>query len=237
MTDPMKFGPEWLRNMSNDMGTSSSGGSGGPNSVASVIGGTGGIGGGNINSNNYSYSAASNTSSTTLSGSSNNIGVNNFNNSNNNSSHLSNSVSPRYQLAEFRYGREEMLSLFDKSIRIPEILPKFKKLFIEKIQSPLALSPSTEDEMVSSYFCFFFKRTFIIFYNSHAQCGQLEIRHLRLELQVVALEVVRLIGVGVVVEDLIIRPSDFNDLVQCMMKMLGEEVPGYGSKYLIQSFF
>lgn len=154
MTDSMKFGPEWLRNMSNDMGTSSSGGGGGLSSGIGSIGGSGigNVGGGNNNSHNYSYTAASNTSSNTLSSSSNNIGVNNFNNSNNNSSNLlSNLVSPRYQLAEFRYGREEMLSLFDKSIQIPEILPKFRKLFVEKIQCPLALSPSSEDEVVSNF--------------------------------------------------------------------------------------
>ncbi|XP_055688107.1 GIGYF family protein Gyf [Lutzomyia longipalpis] len=81
MTDSMKFGPEWLRNMSNDTGT-----------------GTG-------------------------------------------------TTSQRHQLAEFRYGREEMLSLFDKNIKVPEILPKFKNLFVEKIQCPLALTPSTEDDL------------------------------------------------------------------------------------------
>ncbi|GAB0101008.1 hypothetical protein DMENIID0001_171250 [Sergentomyia squamirostris] len=81
MTDSMKFGPEWLRNMSNDTGT-----------------GTG-------------------------------------------------NSAQRHQLAEFRYGREEMLSLFDKNIKVPEILPKFKNLFVEKIQCPLALTPSTEDDL------------------------------------------------------------------------------------------
>uniref|UniRef100_A0A1B0CYM1 Uncharacterized protein n=1 Tax=Phlebotomus papatasi TaxID=29031 RepID=A0A1B0CYM1_PHLPP len=81
MTDSMKFGPEWLRNMSNDTGT-----------------GTG-------------------------------------------------NSAQRHQLAEFRYGREEMLSLFDKNIKIPEILPKFKNLFVEKVQCPLALTPTTEDDL------------------------------------------------------------------------------------------
>lgn len=52
----------------------------------------------------------------------------------------------RYPLAEFRYGREEMLSLFDKNIKLPEIYAKYKKLFVEKIQCPLALTPPTDDE-------------------------------------------------------------------------------------------
>lgn len=52
----------------------------------------------------------------------------------------------RYPLAEFRYGREEMLSLYDKSCKLPELLPKFNKLFIEKMQHPLALLPTTAEE-------------------------------------------------------------------------------------------
>lgn len=52
----------------------------------------------------------------------------------------------RYPLAEYRYGREEMLSLYDKNFKLPELLPKFNKLFIEKMQSPLALLPPTADD-------------------------------------------------------------------------------------------
>lgn len=43
-----------------------------------------------------------------------------------------------------------MLSLFDKNLKEPEILPKYKTLYVEKIQYPLALTPSTEDEQVVS---------------------------------------------------------------------------------------
>lgn len=158
MTDSMKFGPEWLRNMSNDMGSSSAAGGGG--------------GGGTMNNNNFTLSTSTGT---------NNIGTHTFSNSttaqqttiNNNISSSSTGgggsnggtvggnggggativgqqQTPRYQLAEFRYGREEMLSLFDKAIRLPEILPRFKKLFIDKIQNPLALSPNTEDDVTVS---------------------------------------------------------------------------------------
>lgn len=55
----------------------------------------------------------------------------------------------RFPQAEFRYGREEMLSLHDKSFKLPELLPKYHKLFIEKMQCPLALlPPSSDDEVV-----------------------------------------------------------------------------------------
>lgn len=54
--------------------------------------------------------------------------------------------STRFPLAEYRYGREEMLSLYDKNFKLPELLPKFNKLFIEKMQCPLALLPPPADE-------------------------------------------------------------------------------------------
>ncbi|XP_076220764.1 GIGYF family protein Gyf isoform X2 [Nomia melanderi] len=87
MTDSMKFGPEWLRNLSADSCNNSGGG-----------GGT--------------------TSLTT----------------------------PRYQLAEHRYGREEMLILFDRNCKPPEPLTNFSTLYVEKTQPPLALIQMTEDE-------------------------------------------------------------------------------------------
>lgn len=114
----MKFGPEWLRNMSSDIG-------GG--------GGQSGQSGGGLSN---------------MFGQNNN---NNINSGNNNNS-TSNISAPRYQLAEYRYGREEMLLLCDKA-RIPEILPKYKKLFVEKMNGPLALTPSTDDDVVPYEVC------------------------------------------------------------------------------------
>ncbi|XP_015586467.1 GRB10-interacting GYF protein 2 isoform X1 [Cephus cinctus] len=87
MTDSMKFGPEWLRNLSGD-GCNTGGGGGGPVSL----------------------------------------------------------TTPRYQLAEHRYGREEMLALFDRNYKPPEPLTIFSTLYVEKTQLPLALIQMTEDE-------------------------------------------------------------------------------------------
>lgn len=69
--------------------------------------------------------------------------------------------STRFPLAEYRYGREEMLSLYDKTFKLPELLPKFNKLFIEKMQCPLALLPPTADEETVNIieFTLFFHRT------------------------------------------------------------------------------
>ena len=49
------------------------------------------------------------------------------------------SVLPNMKLAEFRYGREEMLALFDKAVKHPEQLAQFGSLFVEKTQFPLNL--------------------------------------------------------------------------------------------------
>ncbi|XP_057342048.1 GRB10-interacting GYF protein 2-like [Microplitis mediator] len=87
MTDSMKFGPEWLRNLAGD--SCNSGASGG---------GT------------------------------------------------ANLITPRYQLAEHRYGREEMLALFDRNCKPPESIVGLQMLYVEKTQLPLAFIPETEDE-------------------------------------------------------------------------------------------
>lgn len=195
MTDSMKFGPEWLRNMSSDMGNSGGVGGGGGGGGSSS---TGAVGSGGGSNNNFSLSTSSSSS-----GASNNIGGhhNNFgggdgfgvNNNNNSNSSLNNNSGgglnnssvggggagtnsqplqqPRYQLAEFRYSREEMLSLFARTIRLPEILPKFKKLFIADCQGPLALTPSTEDDVAVKRMVFF------IFFLFQFNCFFLFVRH------------------------------------------------------------
>uniref|UniRef100_A0A182N5I7 GYF domain-containing protein n=1 Tax=Anopheles dirus TaxID=7168 RepID=A0A182N5I7_9DIPT len=56
----------------------------------------------------------------------------------------------RYPLAEFRYGREEMLALFDgRTLKTPEILVNYKNLFVDKPQQPLALTPCPEEELTA----------------------------------------------------------------------------------------
>ena len=55
---------------------------------------------------------------------------------------------PRYKLADHRYGREEMLALFDKMMKAPEDLVITPPLYVEKTQLPLALVQMTDEEMV-----------------------------------------------------------------------------------------
>lgn len=58
---------------------------------------------------------------------------------------------PRYQLAEHRYGREEMLALFDSVVKAPDPLASFPGLYVDKTQTPLALIQMTEEETVSPF--------------------------------------------------------------------------------------
>lgn len=55
---------------------------------------------------------------------------------------------PKYQLAEFRYGREEMLALFDEASAAPEPLKNLSGLYVDKTQPPLALISVTDEETV-----------------------------------------------------------------------------------------
>ncbi|KAF7270533.1 GIGYF family protein Gyf isoform X2 [Rhynchophorus ferrugineus] len=56
------------------------------------------------------------------------------------------STTTRCQLADYRYGREEMLALFDRNIKPPNYLPNFKYLYSEPTLPPLALLPTTDEE-------------------------------------------------------------------------------------------
>uniref|UniRef100_A0A803Y5S6 GRB10 interacting GYF protein 2 n=1 Tax=Meleagris gallopavo TaxID=9103 RepID=A0A803Y5S6_MELGA len=57
---------------------------------------------------------------------------------------------PKYKLADYRYGREEMLALFVKDNKIPsDLLDKeFLPILQEEPLPPLALVPFTEEEQV-----------------------------------------------------------------------------------------
>lgn len=73
-----------------------------------------------------------------------------------------NLTTPRYQLAEHRYGREEMLALFDRNYKAPDPLTGFTGLYVPKPQLPLALINMTEEENVSNTRLFFVILLFII---------------------------------------------------------------------------
>ncbi|KAL1506342.1 hypothetical protein ABEB36_005725 [Hypothenemus hampei] len=56
------------------------------------------------------------------------------------------SLGTRYQLADYRYGREDMLALFDRNLKPPTYLSNFKTLYSEATLAPLALLPVTEED-------------------------------------------------------------------------------------------
>ncbi|XP_066536947.1 GRB10-interacting GYF protein 1 isoform X2 [Hoplias malabaricus] len=55
---------------------------------------------------------------------------------------------PKYKLAEYRYGREEMLALYIKDNKVPEDMQdkEFAAILQDEPQQPLALVPLTEEE-------------------------------------------------------------------------------------------
>lgn len=54
----------------------------------------------------------------------------------------------KYKLAEHRYGREEMLALFNPDTDPPEEIKKLTPVYVDKKQEPLALVPLSEEEQV-----------------------------------------------------------------------------------------
>lgn len=54
--------------------------------------------------------------------------------------------STKFKLAEYRYGREEMLTLYQNLYEAPSVLKKFPHIFVEETQTPIALMPLSEDE-------------------------------------------------------------------------------------------
>lgn len=61
------------------------------------------------------------------------------------------------QLAEHRYGREEMLALFDiSSCNLPpDSLKELSMVYSEKLQSPLSLQQMSEEETVCLLYLIF----------------------------------------------------------------------------------
>lgn len=72
--------------------------------------------------------------------------VSSINNSSSPLASSSENITCRPVLSDHRYGREEMLSLCDKSSRLPDVLTRFRRLYVGEWQTPLALQPNTDDE-------------------------------------------------------------------------------------------
>lgn len=52
----------------------------------------------------------------------------------------------KFKLAEHRYGREEMLALFNKHQSPPDGIQTLGSLYVEEPQEPLAFIPMNEEE-------------------------------------------------------------------------------------------
>lgn len=147
----LKFGPDWLRALSSD--TANNAGGGDTGGRVSLHGGGGeGWGGGMRHAMNMN-SAIQRDYSATVSiqqhVSFQHQSQNSQNKDGKDFQQLSSSNSlNRFKPSEFRYSREEMLSLYDKNLGAPGYLQAFGTLLIEKMQPPLAFSQPSEEEIV-----------------------------------------------------------------------------------------
>lgn len=68
-------------------------------------------------------------------------------------------------LSKYRYGREDLLALMGKDVKLPEGI-KDCPFFVEKAQDPIILGPFTETELVF-FFLYFFLQNFIASSTKH----------------------------------------------------------------------
>ena len=64
------------------------------------------------------------------------------------------SPGPKYKLAEFRYGKEEMLALFAEDLLKPKELESFEGIGRSRPALPMAFIPLTEEEQVRDMMLF-----------------------------------------------------------------------------------
>ncbi|XP_075991192.1 GIGYF family protein Gyf isoform X2 [Anticarsia gemmatalis] len=118
--NPIKFGPEWLRNMPRERSaarsTNSQNANSGPGTAASI--GSSNASGGASATTTGSMTATTNTTGTS-----------------------------KILLAKLRYGREEMLALYDRNSEAPPELKNIDTLYQPRGKQPVALNNTFEDEM------------------------------------------------------------------------------------------
>lgn len=119
--NPIKFGPEWLRNLSRERSARSNNNHNmNPSSGTSPMAGSSGGPVGATSPNALSSAASQSTNSTTPS---------------------------KVLLAKLRYGREEMLALYDRNAEAPPELKGIETLYQPRGKQPAALNNTFEDDV------------------------------------------------------------------------------------------
>ncbi|XP_068619781.1 uncharacterized protein Gyf isoform X2 [Battus philenor] len=151
--NPIKFGPEWLRNFAPErnaggtVSSSSNTNSGIPTSSASTASTQPSV----VYTRAASLSVFPGTLGSTVTSGTVSQGAAACLNTNTSTSQIANSRNltnnaPKVLLAKQRYGREEMLALYDRTVEAPEELKRFEFLYKPRGKSPVALN-STFEEM------------------------------------------------------------------------------------------
>ncbi|CAH2035378.1 unnamed protein product, partial [Iphiclides podalirius] len=155
--NPIKFGPEWLRNLSQERNTggSANNNQNPPNSgTLTNSAPTGSVLGSTVSSGALSPPGPPGAMGVTVSpGGTTAQGAAGGSTSNTSASTgaypktTTNNTAPKILLANLRYGREEMLALYDRSAEAPEELKYFDLLYQPRGKPPAALNNTFEEEM------------------------------------------------------------------------------------------
>ncbi|CAH0578404.1 unnamed protein product [Chrysodeixis includens] len=151
--NPIKFGPEWLRKMASKR---TSGTSGNPEQNASTSPGASGstgppgaAGTPNVAGNSGNAGSSGSPGPTGASGPSGSSGgaTANTSTSSNASANTPNKRNAMILLAKLRYGREEMLALYDRNAQAPQELRYNDTLYQQRGKQPVALNNTFEDDV------------------------------------------------------------------------------------------
>ncbi|KAM3968383.1 LOW QUALITY PROTEIN: GIGYF family protein Gyf [Aphomia sociella] len=132
--NPIKFGPEWLRNLSRERNGAGPGnqsnqfGFGNMPSGGSAAAGPAASAGGTNNSGTASGSSSTSTSNPTG----------------------NTAMTSKLLLAKLRYGREEMLAMYDRTSEAPQELKHNEFLYQPRGKPPFALNNTFEDDMTGN---------------------------------------------------------------------------------------
>jgi hypothetical protein len=137
----MKFGPQWIRTLTDGAAPTSASTTttSNTNSTSNQLN--------NDNPINPLYNNSAVQSSNNGSNSSGNSSSSSSSNNNNNNNNTNNLGAGKYKLAEYRYGREEMLALYEPGMEAPDDIKMFTDLFVEKARMPMAMTQMSEEEV------------------------------------------------------------------------------------------
>ncbi|XP_014370007.2 GRB10-interacting GYF protein 2 isoform X2 [Papilio machaon] len=140
--NPIKFGPAWMRNFG-QISTSGGSANNNQNSTNSRVATTTASKISTAPTSSVTYSGATNTQAQSGEG----TAQGSANSNTTTTTNSGNSGNNELILAEMRYGREEMLALYERTTDAPEQLKYFDQLYQQRRKPPVALNNTFQEEM------------------------------------------------------------------------------------------